>query len=97
MCKIVNYRFEGYIGDIKGFCIFEPVIRIRQLLSFPIEQFADIKVTDILLPEAPNSLSGDGNKDIYLHILELRSYVEQWEHYYIDVCKSIEKLITKTL
>lgn len=55
MTQLKNLKWKGYNSDkIKGYCIFEPVVRIKQLLTYPIYKFKDLRILDnITFPDAP--------------------------------------------
>lgn len=55
MTKLKNIRWKGYNSDnMNGFCVFEPIVRFKQLIEYPIHKFKDITVNDnITFPTAP--------------------------------------------
>jgi hypothetical protein len=55
MTKLKNLKWKGYNSNkIKGFCVFEPIVRFKQLLEYPIHKFKDITFNDnITFPTAP--------------------------------------------
>jgi hypothetical protein len=55
MTKLKNIKWDGYNSDnIKGFCVFEPIVRFKQLIEYPIHKFKDVTFNDnISFPSAP--------------------------------------------
>jgi hypothetical protein len=53
--KLKNLKWKGYNSDkIKGYCVFEPIVRLKQLIEYPIAKFKDITFNDnIKFPTAP--------------------------------------------
>lgn len=98
---------ERWTSDnIKGYCPFEPQVRIAQLLTFPIERFADIDITfgEIGNPPTVENLTykKSNNQELELKnkILACLEILKEWDKYYKNVCntlhdtiESIDKLI----
>lgn len=54
MVKLKNLKFADFSSDeMLGFCIYEPVERIKQLLEYPIEKFMKLDIRPISFPVAP--------------------------------------------
>jgi hypothetical protein len=98
MIRLSNITWNGYTeNNLKGFCPYEPLVRIRQLLDFPIEHFAIIEISDLCdLPSAPQiDDSETKEKKLYTRLLEIRPVLEAYEKYYIELCEYIELLCQK--
>ncbi len=99
MIRLKNQRFDGYdpAVELKGFCPFEPLVRIEQLLNFPIEQFNDGKWPlnyDIVFIENPPSLNENlSHTPTIKDILYLEPELKKWEDYYDAICKQISEIL----
>lgn len=106
MKRIKLMRFKGYDGaEIKGFCPFEPTTRLRQLITFPIELFADnlpdlsTIIKKVTPPEhvewdytrVPNNPS----KELYNRIMATIPVLHKWQSYYSDLCSKLKETIDK--
>lgn len=96
MTRLSNITWKEYPENkLKGFCPYEPLVRIGQLIDFPIEYFGEIEIADLCdLPEAPE-FANTTSKDLYTRLLEVRPVMDKWESYYIELCKYIEALCEK--
>lgn len=97
MTRLSNIIWNEYPENkLKGFCPYEPLVRIQQLLDFPIEHFGLIEIVDLCdLPKTPFIDDTKSSQDLYTRILEARGTLEEYELYYIELCKYIEKLSAK--
>ncbi len=100
MTRIRNLRFEGWNHEnIKGFCLKEPVVRIMQLLDFPIDHFAgNIKTASVNFPEQPDMSASEkkivdvsSTESAHAAILDARPLVDKWETYYRDLCRELQR------
>lgn len=89
--RIANMSFmtpQGVFKDqIKGFCPFEPVVRLNQLIDFPIHLFADnaIMVKSQPIYNPPSLLEPLQIDSIYGRLLSAKPCLMKWELYYIDI------------
>jgi hypothetical protein len=85
--------------DIKGFCPFEPIVRINMLLDFfPNVDFNGILPDDFSVP-LPKTKMGDQNLpsqplsrlELYNILMnpECQSDLKLWETYYVNLCKTL--------
>jgi hypothetical protein len=94
LIRLKSFRFNKWTGeDIKGFCPFEPLIRLDQLLSFPIDQFDTAELPAIDIPDAPqiddHALTLKSEAEFCAAVVAAKSDIKKWENYYTDVCQSL--------
>lgn len=94
VARLSNIKFKDLDVEVKGFCIKEPLVRLQNLLKWPITKFASIKVEDIQIPKPPTP-PPESKGDLYTRILELQEKLKEWEEYYFQICHSIEILTDK--
>lgn len=98
MTRLKNMTWSKYSAeDIKGFCPYEPIVRLMQLAKYPITKFATISTSNGLpeIPTPPKVPTGHvrknaDDKDIYITILELRDTVQEFENFYTKICHIVE-------
>ena len=109
MRRLSNISWRNYNPVVTGFCPHEPLVRLQQLIDFPIDKFGKLPVVigfpnvsppPEMNPMGPNFkkiLGGgsDGDENLYLRIIVLRPRVEVWEKYYIDIAQQIDDLCTR--
>lgn len=104
MKRLKLMRFKGYDGDgIKGFCPFEPLARLKQLLTFPIELFADnlpdlSKIIKKVTPPEEVSwdykrVPNDPSLELYNRIMATIPVLRNWEKYYTELCSKLKDTI----
>jgi hypothetical protein len=101
MARIKNMRFRNYDHNaIKGFCPFEPVVRLEQLLDFPFETFEiEFNISDINFGNTPEWPSGNVQintpNDVKREIESLKPDLKLWENYYDNLCQLLLKLCAR--
>lgn len=103
MCELKNMRFDGFDHTkLQGFCPCEPIVRINQLLNFPLHIITgnDIKKLSPNFDSFPNppNISDEkvelkSRKDVYNFITSNENALIEWEKYYIELCKIISNNI----
>jgi hypothetical protein len=54
LTNLKNLSWNDYNTDnIKGFCVYEPIVRIKQLLEYPIDKFIDLSIRELSMPSPP--------------------------------------------
>lgn len=99
MWLLKNMRFRGWNDkpehdkNFKGWCPFEPVERMRQLLTFPINQFG-VDMPTVEFPEPPeDDLTGAAIDDLDEALARLYPELEVWEEYYVELAQSLGELV----
>lgn len=98
-----NMRFSGWqplreseperAGSVefRGFCRQEPVTRLRQLLTFPLETFG----IDMPIMNWPDPPTLEGMETSTTNLIDdsklLQPALKQWEQYYADLTKKISE------
>jgi hypothetical protein len=103
-----NMVFEGWNrNEFKGFCVHEPVVRLKQLMKFPIHKFANVRIKNKKLidlkkeTEEPAdeiievAVTGNSIKDLYNKIIASESQLIKWEVYYKNICVIFDLLIAE--
>jgi hypothetical protein len=95
MTKFKNFRFNSIdTSNIKGFCMMEPVERLKQLLSFPIEKFGEVKL-GIVFPDTPKMKVGNVKisniQDLHIFIHSNKNDITEWHEYYTKLCAAIKE------
>lgn len=94
VARISNISFKDLKIEVKGFCVKEPLVRLSNLLKWPIGKFAKITIDDIKVPTPPSAPSST-NGDLYTRIIALVPKLKEWEDYYFQICHSVEQLVNK--
>ena len=93
MARLKNIRWPGWDGSaIRGFCVFEPAVRMTQLINFPIEHFGDIQLPTVAFPAPPPTDITPLGGDIAAEIAAAEPEMHRWETYYDDLAVSIRTL-----
>lgn len=92
MWLLKNMHFQGWTGEIKGFCPDEPVARFKQLLDFPIDRFGPLQMPAIEWPSPPDAVSGVTG-DVVKDFHELKEQAHLWEEYYTRLYVQIGELV----
>lgn len=99
MSRLRNFRFNDWNHEsLKGFCIFEPTVRLVQLLNFPITRFAELDLSHLHVefPDPPTIMSREiqirNPEDLYNEICRAQTDLDRMEQYYVTVCDAIKKL-----
>ena len=101
MSRLKNMRFSGYDHEaIKGFCPFEPLARLDQLLQFPIEKFGDAdELVAVEFDDHPDWPIGIVTmrtpSDLEREIVALQYELGRWEQYYDSISRCVTELCTK--
>lgn len=101
MTRLKNMSWSRFEPKMGGFCIKEPIIRILQLMDYPINTFAKITINTALIPIPARPEWKDAGKksrttqELYTRILELRPLVQDLERWYLDMCHAVELVIKK--
>lgn len=99
--KLANIYWDSFGPNlIQGYCPCEPMVRLKQLAEFPIQEFTygeiilniDIKLPPKIKPKA--QLIG---KNLYEQIKNLKTYLLQYEEYYKKILPIIELLTLKIM
>lgn len=104
MKRIKLFRFKGYDGEgIKGFCPFEPTVRIQQLLKYPIELFVedlpDMKriVGRVKPPEdiqwSYKKVPDNPSQELYNRVRATFPVLRKWNEYYTQMCERLKETI----
>lgn len=98
MIRLKNISFDGWqaADNLKGFCPYEPLVRLEQILNFPIDQFEHITLEHIDFVGPPD-LSSDAialrtPDDFYAVVLALEPQLKAWETYYDELCKKLKDI-----
>lgn len=88
-------KVKEIVDGIKGFCPYEPTIRIEQLLEFP--AFHSLKISALdNLPKAPIILTvkkiPKNIDQLYLMFINNDKCLKEWEKYYYQVSKVLSAI-----
>lgn len=99
MTRLKNISWPGYDPPFGGFCVKEPLVRLLQLATYPIDKFGGISVSmpDLKIGHRPIHKPGleesKNEVDLYQRILALRSALEWEERYWLQLCEDIDAAI----
>lgn len=100
--RLSSIKWVGYPGGkVKGFCPFEPVVRLAQLAAFPIDYFRPggvelsfEKMPDVKPPNLDSIPKFPSNKvSLSDRILWIEPHLLKWEEYYIKLIDALELVI----
>lgn len=98
MSRLKNISFDGFIpGDnLKGYCPFEPIVRLEQLIDYPIHKFEPVELETFEIVQPPEkdyeSINITTAKELYDIVLTFETKLQEWESYYDQLCKKINEL-----
>lgn len=96
LIRVKSYRFDDYTGEgIQGFCPFEPVERIRQLLTFPVEKFGAPPHIEWGIARVELGVLGalDTSANTIARVRAVRPQLEHWQHYYEQVTRELARAV----
>lgn len=97
MRRLKNISWIGLNHEFKGFCVLEPITRIMQLITYPIDKFATIVIVadDIKLPTKPIIPESQPAPVTIERIRSLRPHFEAREKWLAQLCTTIDTIIEK--
>lgn len=104
MRRIKLFRFRGYTSEgIKGYCPFEPLERLKQLLTYPIELFVEDLpdmsriVSRVKPPEdiqwSYTRVPNNPAQELHNRVRACYPLLKRWNTYYTDLCQNLKNAI----
>lgn len=96
MTRLVGIKWDNFDNTLKGFCPCEPLVRLTQLVKFPIHLFYNkeknyniLKIKPLIKPQHDIKMS----ENIYDTILSLEPVLKQYEALYMEAASLISDCI----